>query len=56
MSQVSFPILNMPASASSRRERILAEMDQVVPWAGLVALIEPYYDTRFGSSSASSAT
>lgn len=27
----------------TRRERFLAEMDQVVPWAGLVALIEPYY-------------
>src|ERR1700757_1450805 len=27
----------------TRRERFLAEMDAVVPWARLVALIEPYY-------------
>jgi IS5 family transposase len=27
----------------TRRERFLAEMDTVVPWAELVAVIEPYY-------------
>jgi IS5 family transposase len=27
----------------TRRERFLSEMDRVVPWARLVALIEPYY-------------
>jgi IS5 family transposase len=27
----------------TRRERFLLEMDQVVPWKGLIALIEPYY-------------
>lgn len=27
----------------TRRERFLIEMDQVVPWKGLVALIERYY-------------
>lgn len=27
----------------TRRERFLGEMDQVVPWAPIVALIEPYY-------------
>jgi len=27
----------------ARRERFLIEMDQVVPWKGLIALIEPYY-------------
>jgi len=27
----------------TRRERFLAEMDAVIPWAELVALIEPYY-------------
>ena len=27
----------------TRRERFLAEMNQVVPWAELVALLEPYY-------------
>ena len=27
----------------TRRERFLTEMDRVIPWAELVALIEPYY-------------
>ena len=27
----------------TRRERFLIEIDQVLPWKGLVALIEPYY-------------
>jgi IS5 family transposase len=27
----------------TRRERFLAEMDQVIPWARLGARIEPYY-------------
>lgn len=27
----------------TRRERFLIEMDQVVPWNGLVKLIEPHY-------------
>jgi IS5 family transposase len=27
----------------TRREKFLAEMNEVVPWAELVALIEPYY-------------
>jgi transposase, IS5 family len=27
----------------TRRERFLAEMDQLIPWARLVALIEPHY-------------
>lgn len=27
----------------TRRERFLAEMDAVIPWAPLLALIEPYY-------------
>jgi len=27
----------------TRRERFLAEMDQVVPWKRLLALIEPHY-------------
>lgn len=27
----------------TRRERFLVEMDQVVPWKGLIALIEPHY-------------
>jgi transposase, IS5 family len=28
---------------TTRRERFLSEMEQVVPWARLVALIEPHY-------------
>lgn len=31
-----------------RRERFLAEMEQVVPWNGLVALIEPHYPKAGG--------
>jgi IS5 family transposase len=27
----------------TRRERFLAEMDAVIPWPGLLALIEPHY-------------
>src|SRR6516165_5401032 len=27
----------------TRRERFLAEMDAVIPWSRLLALIEPYY-------------
>src|SRR4029453_9847796 len=27
----------------TRRERFLAEMDAVIPWPELLALIEPYY-------------
>ena len=30
-------------SKTTRRARFLAEMDRVVPWAELCALIEPYY-------------
>jgi len=28
---------------TTRRERFLAEMDAVIPWSGLIALIEPHY-------------
>ena len=31
----------------TRRERFLAEMEQVVPWAELVAVIEPHYRLPF---------
>ena len=27
----------------TRRERFLGEMDAVVPWAGILAIIEPHY-------------
>jgi IS5 family transposase len=32
----------------TRRERFLAEMEQVVPWSGLLALIEPHYPKAGG--------
>lgn len=32
----------------TRRERFLAEMDAVIPWARLVALIEPHYPKPTG--------
>ncbi len=32
----------------TRRERFLAEMEQVVPWSGLVALIKPHYPKAGG--------
>ncbi|MFM9428363.1 hypothetical protein RCH10_004825 [Variovorax sp. GrIS 2.14] len=30
----------------TRREKFLAEMERVVPWARLIAVIEPLYPTR----------
>jgi IS5 family transposase len=30
---------------TTRRERFLSEMENVVPWARLVAVIEPHYPT-----------
>lgn len=37
----------------TRRERFLIEMDQVVPWKGLIALIEPHYPKGEGRASVS---
>ena len=39
---------------TTRRDVFLAEMDRVVPWASLVAVIEPHYpkpreDGRYGA-------
>ncbi|WP_122284729.1 IS5 family transposase, partial [Pseudomonas syringae group genomosp. 3] len=36
----------------TRRERFLIEMDQVVPWKGLIALIEPHYPKGEGGRQA----
>ena len=33
----------------TRKELFLIEMDQVVPWQGLIALIEPHYPKGEGS-------
>ena len=44
MKQTSFAMTDyFDKGKKTRRELFLAEMDQVVPWARLCALIEPYY-------------
>ncbi len=44
MKQTSFASITYQSKKrQTRREKFLAEMDQVVPWAELVALIEPHY-------------
>ena len=44
MTQMSFSDAEYAGKRKqTRRERFLAEMEQVVPWAGLLALIEPFY-------------
>lgn len=43
MSQMSFSDFEYAGKRKhTRRERFLAEIDQVVPWSGLLKLIEPY--------------
>lgn len=42
MSQMRFPDVEYAGKRKqSRRERFLAEIDQLVPWTGLLGLIEP---------------
>lgn len=49
MSQMSFSNFEYAGKRKqTRRERFLAEMDQVVPWAGLLGLIEPFYPKADG--------
>ena len=49
MSQMSFSDIEYAGKRKqTRRKRFLAEMDQVVPWSGLVALIEPHYPRAGG--------
>ena len=49
MSQMSFSDFEYAGKRKqTRRERFLAEMDQVVPWAGLLGLIEPFYPKAGG--------
>src|SRR5579871_5877251 len=44
MKQRSFASINFDAKKKqTRREVFLAQMDKVVPWAALLALIEPHY-------------
>ncbi len=49
MSQMSFSDVEYAGKRKqTRRERFLAEMDQVVPWKGLLGLIEPFYPKAGG--------
>ncbi|WP_147461980.1 transposase, partial [Pseudomonas coronafaciens] len=49
MSQMSFSDFEYAGKRKqTRRERFLAEMDQVVPWTGLLDLIEPFYPKAGG--------
>lgn len=49
MSQMSFSDFEYAGKRKKiRRERFLAEMEQVVPWSGLEALIEPHYPKAGG--------
>jgi hypothetical protein len=44
MKQTTFASLAWNAKGkTTRRERFLAEMNAVIPWARLIALIEPHY-------------
>jgi IS5 family transposase len=44
MSQMSFGDAEYrDKRKQTRREKFLAEMEQVVPWDSLLALIEPFY-------------
>ena len=44
MTQMSFSDAEYAGKRKqTRRKRFLAEMEQVVPWAGLLELIEPFY-------------
>lgn len=49
MSQMSFSDFEYAGKRKqNHRVRFLAEMDQVVPWSGLMGLIEPYYPKAGG--------
>jgi transposase, IS5 family len=44
MKQISFATLaEAGKKRKTKRERFLEEMEQVVPWAKLIELIEPHY-------------
>ncbi|MGF7111576.1 hypothetical protein QF017_001061 [Pseudomonas laurylsulfatiphila] len=50
MSQMSFSDFEYAGKRKqARRKRFLAEMEQVVSWSRLVALIEPHYPKAGGS-------
>jgi IS5 family transposase len=43
MTQLSCAMLDRRTKKKTKRERFWSEMDAVVPCAGLLSLIEPYY-------------
>ena len=44
MTRLSFSDVEFGAKRKqTRRDKFLAEMDAVIPWARLVALVEPFY-------------
>ena len=46
MKQISFSQVEFESKRrTTRRERFLADMERVVPWADLMAVIEPHYPT-----------
>jgi len=46
MKQISFATAeHQTKKRVTRREKFLAEMNQVVPWARLIEAVEPYYPT-----------
>lgn len=50
MSQLSFADAEYAGKRKqTRRERFLAEMDRVVPWDALLAVIEPHYPRPRGA-------
>ncbi|MDC7818763.1 N-6 DNA methylase [Pseudomonas sp. BLCC-B112] len=50
MSQMSFSDFEYAGKRKqTRREHFLSEMNQVVPWSGLLGLIEPFYRHRINS-------
>ena len=52
MSQMSFSDFEYAGKRKqTRRERFLAEVDQVVSWTGLLGLIKPFYPKAVGDRS-----
>ncbi|QZI70555.1 N-6 DNA methylase [Pseudomonas protegens] len=50
MSRMSFSDFEYAGKRKqTRREHFLSEMNQVVPWSGLLGLIEPFYRHRINS-------
>jgi hypothetical protein len=51
MKQLTFASLSYEfKKKQTRRERFLLEMEQVVPWDALLAVVEPFYPRSAGAS------